>query len=143
MASLNKHVNHPPYTLNHSAGYTDAHNTQINLLSHQHPNYGSVLAPREAKKSHFLTKSLFFLLIATSLVMFAIFFHPAHDEIRNEWEAEEHHHRMLRDAWNSERKAMTVEMEQWRKGRAYPVNRELREEETKRLLIVWENILLC
>jgi len=70
--------------------------------------------------------------------MFAIFFYPVHDEIRSEWAAEEHD-QVLRDAWNSERKAMTVEMEQ---ERAYPVNRELREEEEKRLLIVWENILL-
>jgi len=71
--------------------------------------------------------------------MFAIFFYPAHDEIRSEWAAEDDH-QVLRDAWNSEHKAMTVEMEQ---ERAYPVNRELREEEEKRLLIVWEDILLC
>ena len=73
--------------------------------------------------------------------MFAVFFYPAHDEIRCEWEVEEH--LVLRDAWNSERKAMIVEMEQWRRERAYPVNRQLREEEAKRLLILWENILLC
>jgi len=147
----NLHVNHsPPYqndTLNHSvASYTDAHNNQSNLLFRQHPNYSSVLAPREAKKSHcILTKSLllgFFLLIATSLVVIAISFSPAHDEIRNQWKAEKHYHQVLRYAGNPGRKAMAVEIAQRRKKRADPENRELWEEEEKRSSVFWENILL-
>jgi hypothetical protein len=73
-----------------------------------------------------------------------IFFYPLtqqdHNKIRREWEAEERDHQALRDAWNSERKAMVMEREQWREERADHDNRQRREEEEKRALLVWENL---
>jgi len=38
--------------------------------------------------------------------------------MRRQWEAEEHDHQVLRDTWNSKRKAMVVERETWQKERA-------------------------
>ena len=79
-----------------------------------------------------------------SLFIAAIFYYPttqeAHDKIRREWEAEEREHQVLRDAWNSERNAMVMERDRWRKERSDHENRQHREEEEKRALIVWENL---
>ena len=84
-----------------------------------------------------------------------------HEKLRSEWEAEEHAHQVLRDTWNSERQAIVVERgtwqkeradhileresivaerEQWRRERIDHENRERREEEEKRALIVWQDL---
>jgi hypothetical protein len=95
----------------------------------------------------------------------AVFFYPStewdRENIRRQWETEERHQQDLRDGWNSERRAMVEEREtwekersdhrlermamaeereQWRKERADHENRERREEEEKRALIVWEDL---
>jgi hypothetical protein len=107
----------------------------------------------------------FFLLVA--IILFGVSFIPCpstkqtHEKIRREWEAEERAHQVIRDSLNSERQAMVVERgtwqkeradhilereaiaaerEQWRKERVDHENRQRREEEEKRALIVWENL---
>ena len=142
----------PPYqNTSNQRGYNpSAHtcgrdnNESDNLFSSQHSTYGSLGVPTPRKPN---TTRLFrfFLIIAISLFIAAIFFfYPttkeAHDKIRREWEAEELEHQALRDAWNSERKAIVMEREQWRKERLDHENRQRREEEEKRALIFWENL---
>ena len=74
-----------------------------------------------------------------NLFLAAIYFNPTNQQARREWQAEEREHQVLRDAWTSERNAMVMEREQWRKERQDHENRQQREEEEKRALIVWED----
>lgn len=143
------HLNPPPPPYQNTPNqrsYYPAHNESVNLLSSQHSSYGLVPKPR---KPSAITRLLRFFLTISILSLFiaAILFYPTfqrvQDKIRREWEhweAEEREHQVLRDAWNLERNAMVMEREQWRKEREDHENRQRREEEEKRALIVWDNL---
>ena len=149
---LSKPLNPPPYqsTPNQQSynpvAYTDARdnnlneNQSVNLFSSQHSKHGSVHPPR---KPNTTTRVLgLYLIIAIILNIAVIFFflsyNSSHEKIRREWKERER--QALRDAWNLERKVIDMEREQWTKEQVDHENRQHREEEEKRALIVWENL---
>jgi hypothetical protein len=100
-----------------------------------------------------MPKLLCFFLLA-AIILFSVSFvtYPStelseHEKLRREWKAEERAHQVMRDAWNSERQAIVVERgtwqkerDQWRRERTDHENRERKEEEEKRALIIWQDL---
>ena len=149
----------PPYNAANQQGtpaaFTDCERNS--LLNHGEPP--------ESKTSLTMSKLLCFFLLISLILFSGSFFTPSteqtHEKLRDEWEAEERAHQVMRDAWNSERQAIVVERgmwqkeradhilerasiaaerEQWRRERNDHENRQRREEEEKRALIVWQDL---